>query len=143
MCSSFKYVTNWFIMQIIILFLTYTDTKSTTFDISTWGEVWLHDISITPPLVCIEMSVPSQESERSYNCVRDIEYISFYYFSIGFLIYFHTKTRLKNLIKPVSLIYSQSIFLYNSAVFLFSQHLSYVSILNFPRSNFTMHTYFY
>jgi hypothetical protein len=53
----------------------------------------MHEISITPPLFCIEMYVPSQESERSCNCVRDIEYISFYYFSIGIWNNFLTKTR--------------------------------------------------
>jgi len=120
--SSIKYVTYLFIMQMINLFLTSTDTKSTTFDISTSGEVWLHVISITPPLVCIEMSVPSQESERSCNCVRDIEYISFYCFSIRIWNCFITTTRY--LFKPASLRNCQLIMLYNSAVILFKQHLS-------------------
>ena len=77
----------------INLFPMSTDTKSTTIDISTSGEVWLHDISLTPQPFCIEMYAPSQESERSCNCVRDIEYISFYYFSIGIWNNFLTKTR--------------------------------------------------
>jgi len=46
-------------------------------------EVWVHKTSLTPPLV-IEVSVPSQESERTYIWVL-VESIltSFYDFSIG------------------------------------------------------------
>ena len=63
----------------INLILTSTDTKSTTFHISTIWEVWLHETSITPPLFFIEVSVARQESERSYICVRDFDFACFYY----------------------------------------------------------------
>jgi hypothetical protein len=46
------------------------------------GEVWAHTINLTPPLF-IEVSVPSQGSERSYICVRDIDFF-FYDFGIGY-----------------------------------------------------------
>ena len=38
----------------INLILTSTDTKSTTFHISTIWEVWLHETSITPPLFLLK-----------------------------------------------------------------------------------------
>ena len=43
-------------------------------------EVWAHTINLTPPLF-IEVSVPSQGSERSYICVRDIDlsFLLFWY----------------------------------------------------------------
>ena len=63
----------------INLILTSTDKQSTTLHISTLWEDWLHETSITPPLFFIEVSVPSQEHERSYICVRDIDIDCFYY----------------------------------------------------------------
>ena len=64
-----------FIILMINLILTSTDTQFTTFHISTIWEVWLHENSITPPL----FAVPRQEHERSYICVRDMDFACFYY----------------------------------------------------------------
>jgi hypothetical protein len=60
------------------------------------GEVWAHTINLTPPLF-IEVSVPSQGSERSYICVRDIDlsFLLFWYWILepfrqcGMLVFFH------------------------------------------------------
>ena len=41
--------------------------------ISIRGEVWAHKTSLTTPLF-IEVSVPSQESDRSYICVMGIDF---------------------------------------------------------------------
>jgi hypothetical protein len=47
-------VTYLFIIQMINLILTSTDTQFTTFHLSTiWG-VWLHENSITPPLFTLK-----------------------------------------------------------------------------------------
>jgi hypothetical protein len=86
---NLSFVTYLFIIQMINLILTSTDTQSTTFHISTLWQVSLHETSITPPLFFIEVSVPSQESERSYICVRDIEFACFYYiFRLDFVTVF-------------------------------------------------------
>ena len=58
--------------------------------ISLRGEVLDHTTILTPPL-CIEVPVPSQETERScisvlevmYLCAKGIEFASFYDFAIG------------------------------------------------------------
>jgi hypothetical protein len=46
------------------------------------GEGWVHKTSLTPPLF-IEVPVKSQKSELSCICVRGIDFVSFYNFSIG------------------------------------------------------------
>ena len=52
--------------------------------ISLRGEVWAHKTSVTPPPF-IEVSVTSQEIERSCICVlRGIDFFSFYKFDIWF-----------------------------------------------------------
>jgi hypothetical protein len=35
-------------------------------------------------IICVEVPVPSQESEQSIICLRDIDFASFYNFSIRF-----------------------------------------------------------
>ena len=67
MFSSYKYVIYLFIMQMINLFPTSADTKSTTVDRSTLWEAWVHETSIIPPLFCIEMSVPSRKVNGHVN----------------------------------------------------------------------------
>ena len=49
--------------------------------ISLRGEVWAHKTSLIPPLVIV-VPVPSQESDRTCDCVRDIDFASFYDFDI-------------------------------------------------------------
>ena len=76
---NLSFVTYLFILQMINLILTSTDKQSTTLHISTLWEDWLHETSITPPRFFIQVSVPSQESEWSYICVRDMDFTCFYY----------------------------------------------------------------
>ena len=47
------------------------------FIISLIGQIWAHKTSLTPSRF-IEVPVPSQESSRSYLCVRDIDFASFH-----------------------------------------------------------------
>jgi hypothetical protein len=49
--------------------------------ISLRREVGAHKTSLNSPLF-IEVPVPSQESERSYICVIDIDFASFYEFDV-------------------------------------------------------------
>jgi CDP-glycerol glycerophosphotransferase (TagB/SpsB family) len=46
--------TNLFILQMINLILTSTDTQSTTFHISSLSEDWLHETSIIPTLFSLK-----------------------------------------------------------------------------------------
>ena len=97
MFSSYKYVTYLFIMQMINLFPTSTDTKWTTFDIITSGEVWLQKISTTPPLFCIEMSVPYRKKVNGHVIVFEISVI---FRSIIFLFEFGTIFYENKIVKP-------------------------------------------
>jgi len=48
--------------------------------ISLIGKVWVHKTSLTRHFFFIEVPVPSPESERSYICVRDIDFCLFLWF---------------------------------------------------------------
>ena len=58
---------------------TIINNRCVLFIISLIGQVRAHKTSLTPSRF-IEVSVPSQESVRSYLCVRDIDFASFHDF---------------------------------------------------------------
>ena len=82
-------ITTFFIIALFTLFyvkvdmlLTYGILLLHDDIISLRGEVWDNEISLAPPLVIV-IPVPSQESDRSCICVRNIDFAYFYDFSIG------------------------------------------------------------
>jgi hypothetical protein len=58
---------------------TIINNRCVLFIISLIGQVRAHKTSLTPSRF-IEVPVPSQESVRSYLCVRDIDFASFHVF---------------------------------------------------------------
>ena len=133
-----SFVTYLFILQMINLILTSTDTQSTAFHISTLSEDWLHETSITPPLFLLK-------------CLCQVRKVNGHILVLGIwilpvsIIFFDWTLELfsydNNIVKPYQSSQSkkpQEKLLYNSAVIIFSQHLSYAS-----SSNFTIHAYFY
>ena len=56
--------------------MTIINNRCVVVIISLRGPVWAHKTSLTPSRF-IEVPVPSQESARSYLCVRDIDFVSF------------------------------------------------------------------
>ena len=133
-----SFVTYLFIMLMINVILTSTDTQSTTFHISTLWEDWLHETSITPLLILLK-------------CLWQARKVNGHIFVFGIwilpvsIIFFDRTLELfsydNNIVKPYQSSQSekpQEKLLYNSALIIFSHHLSYAS-----SSNFTIHAYFY